>query len=102
VFERAYHPVVGMPFGLAIEAMKAGAKVARKGWNGKGMWLALVEGRNWGIGGQAPYDYTNAPHVTHLGFIAMKTADNGFVPWLASQTDLLAEDWFELAPEGVK
>ena len=43
VFERAYRPAIGMGFGLAVEAMKRGAKVARTGWNGKGMWLCLGE-----------------------------------------------------------
>lgn len=80
-------------FGLAIGALKAGQRVARTGWNGKGMWLALVSGENWGIGGHAPYDTPDAPHITHAPFIGMKTADNKFVPWLASQTDVLADDW---------
>lgn len=82
-----------MDFGAALAALKDGKRVARAGWNGKGMWLALVEGPNWGIGGTAPYDYPGAPHVSHLSFIGMKTADEKFVPWLASQTDVLAEDW---------
>ncbi|UIY58103.1 DUF2829 domain-containing protein [Burkholderia cepacia] len=93
IFEEAYRETSGIPFGLAIEAMKKGMRVARAGWNGKGMWLAMVTGSNWGIGGTAPYDYPDAPHVAHLDFIGMKTADNKFVPWLASQTDMLADDW---------
>lgn len=43
VFEKAYRPVSGLSFGLAIEALKLGNKVARAGWNGKGMWLAYVK-----------------------------------------------------------
>jgi len=65
--------------------------VARSGWNGKSMWLVLVEG----------YDYnpkTDNSAVHALGFeklpwIGMKTADSKFVPWLASQTDILSDDW---------
>lgn len=92
-FEEAYREASGLPFGLAVEALKKGGRVARAGWNGKGMWLALIPGDQWGIGGQAPYDTPDAPHVQHAPFIGMKTADDKFVPWLASQTDVLAEDW---------
>lgn len=93
VFNNAYGPTDGMTFGLAVEAMKRGAKVARGGWNGKGMWLALIEGNRWGIGGHAPYDLPGGAHIQHASFIGMRTADEKFVPWLASQTDILASDW---------
>lgn len=66
-------------FSKAIKLLKNGYKVARTGWNGKGMWLAL----------QSP-DYHSK---MTLPYIYMKTADNHKVPWLASQTDILAEDW---------
>lgn len=87
----AYRPCDKLTFGLAVESLKKGLRVARSGWNGKGMWLGLVEG----------YDYnpdTGRAAVYALGcqklpWIGMKTADNCFVPWLASQTDMLAEDW---------
>lgn len=74
-------------FGLAIHAMKHGKRVARAGWNGKGMWLKLV-----------PADLADPVAFQHaaldaLPWIGMKTADDKFVPWLASQTDVLAEDW---------
>ena len=97
VFERAYRPVDAMTFGVAIEALKSGKKVARAGWNGKGMWLELVLSINDipNIGTTHPvYRLTagdNGP--TALPWIGMKTADNKFVPWLASQTDMLADDW---------
>ncbi len=68
-----------MNFGQAIEWLEAGHKVARAGWNGKGMWLAL----------QVP----DAHSKMSLPYIYMKTADDKLVPWLASQTDVLAEDW---------
>lgn len=70
-------------FGLALAHLKGGDKMARKGWNGKGMWIAL----------QVP----DANSKMSLPYIYMKTADNKLVPWLASQTDLLADDW-ELVP----
>jgi len=75
-------------FGRAIEELKRGDRVARTGWNGKNMWLILVNGDEWGT---EAYKMFNATHK--LPFIAMKTADRGFVPWLASQTDVLADDW---------
>lgn len=104
VFEKAYRPVEGLPFGLALEAMKQGKKVARAGWNGKGMWLRMIHPYaphpDTGGGNPAyanPYFKAadNNPEAvgTMLPWIGMKTADNHFVPWLASQTDMLAEDW---------
>jgi hypothetical protein len=68
-----------MNFGDAISALKLGKKVCRAGWNGKGMWLEL----------QVP----DARSKMSLPYIYMKTADNHLVPWLASQTDVLSEDW---------
>ena len=66
-------------FGKAIEALKAGHKVARTGWNGKGMWLGL----------QRPDEHSKMG----LPYIYMRTAQGPLVPWLASQTDVLGEDW---------
>lgn len=76
-----------MNFGQAIEALKSGYRVARSGWNGKGMWLGMVNSNEW--------TFTNGKwdNLPCLPFIGMKTADNCFVPWLASQTDMLSEDW---------
>ena len=82
-----------MDFGKAIEALKKGKQVARTGWNGKGMFLYLIKGDEianalkYGFG-----EYENEPTITDS--IAMKTAQNTIVVgWLASQTDMLAEDW---------
>ena len=87
VFDAAYRPTTGMTFGLAIEALKVGKRVARAGWNGKGMWLKLVP--------NSLADYVAFQHeaLNPLPWIGMKTADECFVPWLASQTDMLADDW---------
>ena len=72
-----------MDFGDALAALKAGSRVAREGWNGKGMWLHLVTPDN-----SIPLGYPIQP------YIAMKTADDKMQPgWLASQADMLAEDW---------
>lgn len=94
VFEEAYRKTSGMPFGLAIEALKKGKRVARAGWNGKGMWLDLIPTDGYGLKNN---NYVSEPEFdgeTHLlPWIGMKTVGNGFVPWLASQTDMLADDW---------
>jgi len=105
VFEKAYRKTDNMTFGLAIEAMKKGKKIARKGWNGKNMWLVHMSGMtlpafNDQTSGKKVNDRTakligeNTPLET-LPYIAMWTADKKWLPgWLASQTDMLAEDWF--------
>lgn len=70
-------------FGEAIRAMKEGHKVAREGWNGKGMYILIRKPDN---------EYYHGMKV--LPSLCMKTADNKVViGWLASQTDILAEDW---------
>lgn len=89
--EACDHPEIrlkDMAFGSAITAMKDGHRVARSGWNGKGMWLIYIGGNEYDV--DAPLRF----NTTELApYIAMKTADNKLVPWLASQTDVLAEDW---------
>lgn len=102
-FEEAYRPCDAMTFGLAIEALKAGKRVARAGWNGKGMWLALQPGsvitpeqaRSGAAKGRANEGATS---ITILPHIDMRAADGSVVVgWLASQTDMLAEDWQVIA-----
>lgn len=76
-----------MDFGTALANLKQGFRVARKGWNGKGMWLMLCIPDG---------DYTlekDGKTYGRLPYIYMKTADEKLVPWLASQTDVLADDW---------
>ena len=98
-FEAAGRPIDGMTFGMAIEAMKHGAKVARRGWNGKGMYLWLLPAApvkaEWC---KEPHLKTlaelNGGEVECLGSVRMKTADGKVLTgWLASQTDMLSEDW---------
>lgn len=76
-------------FGQAITELKAGNKVAREGWNGKGMFIFLIAGGSWDF----ECDVSGVDDIDTLPFFCMKTADNKLVPWLASQTDVLAEDW---------
>jgi hypothetical protein len=65
--------------GWAIEQMRIGSCVRRVGWNGKGMWIAM--------------HVPDGNSKMTLPYVFMKTAQGDFVPWLCSQTDLLAKDW---------
>lgn len=89
-----------MTFGQALDALKAGRRVARRGWNGRGMWLALTPGsvvapehaRSGAAAALAALEPGEpirvAPHID------MRAADGTLViGWLASQTDMLADDW---------
>lgn len=91
-----------MDFGMAIIALKRGEAVARKGWNGKGMFLTLQNGSEI-----AGINMRNEPAKNYYGdskvkicpHIDMKSADGSYVVgWLASQTDMLAEDWEIVKP----
>lgn len=85
-----------MNFGQALEQLKLGAKISRSGWNGKEMFLYYVPANSYPasrntlhtLKGIFPDDM-----VPYQAYIAMKTAQNTVVPWIASQTDVLAEDW---------
>lgn len=93
-----------MDFGEAIKSLKAGQKVARAGWNGKGMWIVLMpELKLPSYNTQEPGPKVNDRTAKHIGsdtplhsqpYIAMWTAAQQWQPgWLASQADILAEDW---------
>ncbi|OQB15724.1 MAG: hypothetical protein BWY15_00437 [Firmicutes bacterium ADurb.Bin193] len=90
VFENAYRAIDGLTFGLALEALKQGKRVCRLGWNGKGMWLVLCDFKCDTI---IMPEIRDSAQYKKLPWIGMKTANNEFVPWLASQTDMLADDW---------
>jgi Protein of unknown function (DUF2829) len=68
-----------MHFGQAIEALKAGSKVCRSGWNGKGMWIAL----------QVPDENSKMGHP----YIYMSDVSGKLFPWNPNNLDMLAEDW---------
>lgn len=97
-----------MNFGQALEALKAGSRVARVGWNGKGMWLSLscnpggaaaggsreIAFENFWSRNNSEYARQNGGSAVVLPCITMKTATGEILMgWLASQTDMLAEDW---------
>lgn len=73
-------------FSVALDLLKQGNKITRKGWNGKGMWLMLIPKSHW--------ETTRGLEMLNgLPWVGMKTVDDKFVPWLPSQTDLFANDW---------
>lgn len=89
-----------MNIGEAVAALKAGERVARAGWNGKNMWLAYSPGNaalpaeKFWAGANRVYAEGNGGRATVLPCITMKTATGEILMgWLASQTDLLADDW---------
>ena len=102
-FEAAGRPIEGMTFGQALEAMKNGKKVARLGWNGKGMFLWLKPATN--IKAEWCKDEMlkglvedNGGEILGLGTICMYTHDSTerkavLTGWLASQSDMLYDDW---------
>jgi Protein of unknown function (DUF2829) len=81
-------------FGQALEALKKGELVTRTGWNGKEMFLFLVSGSNFKVN-RAPLlgIYPEGTPITYRAHIDMRTADGQIVPWVASQSDILADDW---------
>lgn len=83
-----------MNFGEALAAIKAGKRVARVGWNGKGMFLFLVPGSTFTVNREPLLSIMGeGTQVQYHAHIDMKTAQGYVVPWLASQADLLSEDW---------
>ena len=91
-----------MDFGEALRKLRDGRAVARSGWNGKNMFLYLV----------GPGNYPPATDIAKLAFdgglvpyrpyIAIRSVNGEVVPWVASQSDLLEDDWLALSPEEVK
>ena len=88
-FALANRPTDAMPFGHAIEAMRAGKRVARDGWNGKGIFIELRTPDASSDENRVPYIEINT-----MGLVSTnEAAPRCVVPWLASQTDMLADDW---------
>lgn len=100
VFERSYRTTDGLTFGLALEALQLGHKVARKGWNGSGQWIALgsevhdLEAANFWNEHTRKFAFENRGVATVLPYFILKTAQGKILMgWSPSQSDCLADDW---------
>ena len=83
-----------MNFSEALNKIKQGCKVQREGWNGKGMFLFLVPGSTFKVNRPPLLGiYEEGTEINYHAHVDMKTATGEVVPWLCSQTDMLAEDW---------
>ena len=83
-----------MDFSMALQHLKAGGLAQRAGWNGKKMFVYLVAGSTFQVN-RAPLNkiFPEGTEINYCPHIDMRTADGKCVPWLASQTDILADDW---------
>jgi hypothetical protein len=85
-------------FGQALGVLRGGGRVTRQGWNGKGMWIVLQPGYPDGVEANAQsaraYGVTPGARIVIRPYLAMRTVSEEYVPWVASQTDLLASDWY--------
>ncbi len=97
VFDVAYKPMTGMPFGMAIEAMKLGNKVARDGWNGKGMFVVYQKGYPDGIPCNAQtakaFGMQEGDLFKCRPYMQLRCADGSHQMWQPSVSDCLEEDW---------
>ena len=85
-FERAYRRADGLPFGLALELAKQGRKIARGDWFERGVCVIVVPAGRWVAPGGVEF-------LEGRPWLALATAEGRYTPWVASQTDLLADDW---------
>lgn len=95
VFERSYSPVpVGMTFGQALTALKSGQRIARTGWNGKGMFVYLVPAASYPVQtGAAKAHFGEGAMVPYNPYFAIKNVDETVSTWVPSVNDCLAGDW---------
>jgi hypothetical protein len=83
-----------MNFETVLSYVKSGMRVCRRGWNGKGMFIFLVPGSTFKVNRPPLLGiYPEGTEIKYHAHIDMRTADGQIVPWLASQTDILADDW---------
>ena len=85
-FEIAYRRADGLPFGLALELAKQGRKIERGDWSERGVCVIMVPAGRWVAPGGVEF-------LEGRPWLALATAEGRYTPWVASQTDLLADDW---------
>ena len=97
VFERAYRPTSGLDFGMALQALRAGLRVAREGWNGKGMFVYYVPAAAYlAQTGVAQEYFGKHAYVPYAPYLALKGVEDQVSTWVPSINDVLAEDWVVL------
>ncbi len=90
-FQEAYRPTEHMSFGLAIEAARKGKRIARRGWNGKGQYVELASAISYTSPGGETVNANHEAIGNHaFAFVGTSGVQMG---WLASQADMLADDW---------
>lgn len=93
-FDGAYRETEGLPFGMAVEGLKLGQKLARKGWNGRGMFVFLVNGSQFEVSRPPLLGIFPLGHpITYRPHIDIKNVDGSISTWVPSIGDVLAEDW---------
>ena len=93
VFEEAYRRTDNMNFGLALEAAKKGLRIARSGWNGRGMYVFLADIQE--LNTRADLSEFQDQDVEISELLVLRTAQETMQPgWLATQSDMLADDWY--------
>ena len=86
-----------LDFSAALLLAKSGHKIARAGWNGKGMFVFLVPGSEFKVNRPPLLGiYPEGTLISYRAHLDMRTADGSIVTWVASQTDLLADDWYRV------
>lgn len=96
VFSRAYRPATGLTFGMALEALKLGERVARAGWNGAGqfVYLVLVSAASYPAQtGAAKAHFGPDAMVPYNAYMAIKNVNETVSAWVPSVNDCLVEDW---------
>ena len=97
-FEGAYRETAGLTFGLALEMLKKGAKVARAGWNGKGLFVYYVPPASYPVQtGAAKSHFGEGSMVPYNAYMAIKNVDDTVSTWVPSVNDCLSEDWVVVA-----
>lgn len=94
VFEKAYRPIYGLSFSQALEALKSGQRVARHGWNGKGMFVYMVPANSYTA--QTPVAkafFGEDAMVPYNAYMALKGVDGRVSTWVPSSSDCFADDW---------
>lgn len=93
--DAAYRAIDGLTFGLAVEALKKGARVARSGWNGHGMFVYHVPAASYPVQtGAAKAHFGEGSMVPYNAYLALKGVNDTVSTWVPSVTDCLAEDWY--------